>query len=415
MQIVDQKAKVLALSRDQHHHYEPLLAHSNFDLVEVATWNAEVVRNASPDILLTPTCDWYESAACIEEARRLNIPSLYIMDGIIEWRLQWESPRFGAGGGIAYNQPITTDKIACLGWQSARTLESWGNVGKCEIVGAARFDHYLSDPVARASHDGPKRLLVMTANTPGFTPEQVAVVERSLLDVQEALSRQEGWEPIWRVRRGLDEKLGLQDRFPELRGRPLRQVLAQADAVLTTASTVILEAMLAGLPTAMLDYFNNPAYVPTAWTVSVKEHLEPLLDELSEPAARRLIFQDEILHNCLECRTPAAPRLFDLMSEMIAIGRKARAAQSPLVFPDRMIPVEFGGHALPSEHFDLARLYPGHPLFSDAEIGSLQRKLIFAQQQLEKQQAELDLRNLDYWASVVGRKISRYLNPKGGK
>jgi hypothetical protein len=190
-----------------------------------------VLHKHAPDILLTLTCHNYQIVACIEEARRLAIPSLLMMDGILEWRHTWENPVYGTGGGIPYDQPVANDKIACFGWQSARTLEGWGNIGKCEMVGAPRFDHYLEKPLERSPHAGSRRLLIMTANTPGFTADQSCLIEQSLRDVKTYLETQQEWEPIWRVRRGLDEIIGLTDRYPNLRSQPLRAALEATDAV----------------------------------------------------------------------------------------------------------------------------------------------------------------------------------------
>ena len=47
-------------------------------------------------------------------------------------------------------QPVVGHKIACLGRSQARILESWGNVGKCEIVGAPRLDRLIGKPTTPA-------------------------------------------------------------------------------------------------------------------------------------------------------------------------------------------------------------------------------------------------------------------------
>ncbi|MCC7208160.1 MAG: hypothetical protein IT323_12700 [Anaerolineae bacterium] len=381
--MTQQPIRVLALSRKQDHHFAPL--RSSFEVVSTENWSVDAVSLHSPDVLLTLSDDWYEAYAVINEAKRLNIPSLLMMDGIIEWRHQWEDPNLGAGGNIAYYQPVVTDKVACLGWLNARTLEAWGNAGKCEIVGAPRFDHYLEQPVAPpAVHDGPKHLLVMTANTPGFTPGQIAQVEQALCDVRDFLTNQREWQPIWRVTKGLDARLSLHDDFPHLRGRPLREVLAAADGVLATPSTVLLESMLAHRPTALLDYSNSPPYVSAAWSITAKAHIAPTLESLYSQDAKRLSYQDEFLHNYLECRTTATPRLVALVRQMAEIGREARAKGGSPVFPTRMLPLALGGHAVPSTHFDWARLYPGHPVFSQTDLRALQVELIHAKTEIKE-------------------------------
>lgn len=366
------KPIVLALSRHQHHHIACLVGRSEFDLIETDDWRSECVREINPDLLLTLSSEWYEAYACIQEARKLTIPSLYLMDGILEWRHQWTNPLFGAGGGAPYNQPLFTDKAACLGPRSIRTLETWGNIGKCELVGMPRFDHYIENQVKILPHEGRKRLLIMTANTPGFSSEQIRIIEQSLGDVRDFLSCQETWEPVWRVHKGLELKLGLVDNFPELRGKPLRDVLSLADAVLTTPSTVILESMLCGLPTSLLDYSNSPQYVQTAWVVNAKIHLSNVLGELANPPANRMLFQDEILHDNLVCYTPSSPRLIKLIVDMISFGENARRNNEPLRLPEKILPFDISGLTLPSKYFDLGLLYPEHPVYKNSDLQSLQ-------------------------------------------
>ena len=374
---------ILALSRKQSHHYAPFREGLGREFIEVSDWDPAVVKALRPLILLTLTDDWYEADRCIRRARGLGIPTLFIMDGILEWRHQWEDPQLGALRGVAHMQPVTTDKIACLGRQSVRQVEAWGNVGKAELVGCPRLDHFLTNPVPRTSHDGrEKRLLIMTANTPAFTQHQMALVEKSLADLQRVLSSQTDWKPIWRVSGALRERLGLSDDFPGLQGQSLHDVLTFADAVVTTPSTSQLEAMLAGRPTALLDYSNSPHYVPAAWRITAEDHLEPVLRDLAGPPHRRMAYQDEILHDCLECHTPAAPRMIRLIETMIESSRERREQGRPLRFAPRLLPLEHGVAALPSADFDLGALYPDNATLTNTDRVELQRQLVFAQQEI---------------------------------
>lgn len=403
------KIRLLALSPYSHqdYYYDPL-RRPPFELIISDQWEPAAIHQHSPDVLITLTCHAYQLIACIEEARKLRIPSLLMMDGILEWRHTWENPSFGAGGWIPFDQPIANDKIACFGWQNARTLEGWGNVGKCEIVGASRFDHYLENPVKHTSHQG-RRLLIMTANNPGFSEAQRQQVRQSLVDVRDYLQNQTDWEPIWRVRRGLDEELGLTDHYPELREKPLREVMEMADAVLTNPSTVLVEGWLAGLPSAILDYTNSPTYVQAAWMVTAREQLAPVLSDLLAPPATRMVFQDEVLHNTLECHTPATPRLVKLLEDMARLGREARAGDTPLVLPPRLIPLELGGHAVPSAHFDFAALYPQHPIYTNRDLNAVQRELTLAHRELRDLRQEVKRRGMGFWVQVVVQRVQRFL------
>jgi len=389
--------KVLALSFKQHDHYAPLYEEEGLEIIETDDAEPERLDEWDVDVVLTLSNDFWRSGRLVRAARQRRIPTLYMLDGVLEWRHQWQNPKFGAGGKVPFGQIITADKVACLGWRSARTLESWGAIGKCEVVGIPRFDHYIKEPVQRKFHGGPKRLLVMTANTPGFTSSQVATVKRALRDVKDALSNAPGWEPIWRVRGSIDKELDLADRYPHLQGLSLREVFAEADAVLTTPSTVVLESMLAGLPTAILDYSNSPPYLTAAWMVTAPVHIPSVLEELPEPTAPRLLYQHEVLHDNLACFTPATARLGHLIRNMAAEGRRARQAGRTPKYPARIVPPEHGGLLLPPEDLDYAKLYPRHPIFAKNSLWELQLELTQARREIEYLRNRLRARGPGYW------------------
>src|SRR5688572_25142416 len=139
-----QKPRVLALSPyNQDHYFDVLKNRNDLELIIDKNPDVYIIEQYTPDILITLTCHTAEIISVIEKARKKSIPSLLMMDGILEWRHVWENPRYGYGGGIPFNQPIYNDKAACYGWEAARTLEGWGNLGKCEIIGFPRFDHWI--------------------------------------------------------------------------------------------------------------------------------------------------------------------------------------------------------------------------------------------------------------------------------
>lgn len=397
--------RVLALGPNQHTHYAPLHNQAALEIIETGDYDPAKLHDLSPDVVLTVTPDYFMSTNCVREAQQLCIPTLLLFDGILEWRNQWTNPKMGAGGGAPHAQPAPTDKIACFGWQNARTLETWGNIGKCEIVGTPRFDHYITSPVQRIPHAGARRLLIMTANTPAFTPEQAELVKQSLADVKAYMAQQSNWEPVWRVRGGLDAELGLADNLPDLRGKPLKEAFAHIDAVLTTPSTVLLESMLARLPTAVLDYTNSPNYVAAGWSITAPSQVAPILGDLLEPNARRLLFQDEVLHNQLECRTPATDRLIQLIRAMADIGRAARAQGVSLQFPTRILPVTLGGHTLPPDDFDLAALYPDNPVFRQKQLQALQIELLDAHKEIKLLRHKLETGRFGYWFRLLAMRV----------
>ena len=68
------------------------------------------------------------------------------------------------------NVRLTPAELICiLNHSQARVLESWGNAGKCEIVGLPHLDRYCEFKRRLRQPDEPFRILMMTAKTPFFT------------------------------------------------------------------------------------------------------------------------------------------------------------------------------------------------------------------------------------------------------
>ncbi|MEO6875485.1 MAG: hypothetical protein ABI222_11765 [Opitutaceae bacterium] len=348
----------------------------------------------SPETGLIVTADCYHEPRVtqLRRAAERGIPTLILADGILEYRNTWEHPQLPAGSLF---QPVLGHKIACLGRSQARILESWHNGNRCEVTGSPRFDGYAGKKCRQRGANEPFRVLVMTALTPYFTPEQQKLVKQSLLDLKAAFTRKSApgavrLEPVWRLTQGLDREIGVDMAASGLAGRDLIEVLGQVDAVITTPSTTMLEAMLWGLPVAVLDYCNTPHYVPSAWRITAAAHVASTLAELANPPAPKLLFQDTTLHDALECTTPATPRLQQLALQMIAIGQDARRAGQTPVFPNRMVAVEGAEQARAEERFVLSELYPDQPQFvmSDArtlqvEIGHLRQHAAAVEQRAQ--------------------------------
>jgi hypothetical protein len=308
-----------------------------------------------------------------------GVPTLCLVDGISEWRFSWTATH-AAGEPNPQYRPVLSHKIACIGRSQVRLFESWGNLGKCELVGLPRLDPLRGRRPRSRGPGAPARILITTAKTPGFTPDQVRRTEESLRDLKAWIdgARSSGSldvEPVWRLTFDLEAKLGVKNELSDTTGRELADVLGRVDAMVTTPSTCMLEGMLQAIPVALLDYHHCPHYVPAAWSITAREHFERVMPDLLAPPPARMLYQDTILHDALECRTPAMPRLARLVQEMIRIGGECRAAGTPLAFPRRILPDAQGGHHLPEERFDLQALYPDGALFHRIDRAALQSEI----------------------------------------
>ena len=398
---------VWCLVRDQRAHVEPVARHfgAAAEFLYDATWNPDELLRRRPDLVLCVNDFPFEIARCLDAARAAGIPSLVLQDGILEWRCQYENPLFGAGGGAPQHQPVLADRIACLGAQSARQIEAWGNEGRVVVTGMPRLDYLLERPRVPRRSPG-ARILVMTAKNPGFTQDQVDVTVRSMRDLKGQLDRMNDVTVVWRTAGKVSEELGVESEMRACASEELADILDRVDAVVTTPSTAMLEAMLCDRPVAALDYHNVPRFVPTAWTIAAPNHIAPVLSELLSPPARKMAHQRQCLEDCLRIDGPAAPRVAACITEMA--GRRSSPAAKPTARP--------GAEASrPEPRTSLADLYPEVDVYRERDVTALQVRIA----RLEKTNALLEerLRHLGVSGTLAeaGRRLVRNVRGRAAK
>ena len=315
----------------------------------------------------------------IHEAGR--VPVLILSDGILEYRNTWEHPDLADG---AMFQPLMGHKIACIGRGQARIIESWGNPGKAEVVGLPRLDRDLDHAPPPIHQDGPFRLLIATANTPAFNDQQRETVIESLSQIKQRLTvnPQVNHRPVqitWRLTDNLEQAIGLpfveNSSLEPAERPPLSEEIDASDAVITTPSTLYLESALKQRPTALLDFHNSPHFVPAAWMLNAPKHLNWILQELADPPPPKMLFQKTVLHDNLQCNSPAKPRMLELIQTMVECGEQARAAGHAIQLPQRIIPDPDRGFSRVESQFDTTQLYPDNPAFQNQELRQLQSEL----------------------------------------
>lgn len=396
--------RVWCLLRDQTAHVKPveaaLAGRAQFEFDD--QWDPVRLLANQPDIVLCVNDYQYDIVRCLDVARARGIPSLTLQDGILEWRCQYQNPLFAAGGGAPQHQPVMADKIACLGHQSARQIAAWGNTAKVEVTGMPRLDLLLARQTVMPRQPG-QRLLVMTAKNPGFTNEQRALTLLSLQELKRHLDGLTGINVCWRVSKAIAQALGVPNQLQQVASAELADQVEQADAVITTPSTAMLETMLLGRPVAALDYHNVPRFVPTAWIISAREQIAPVIAELLAPPATKLAFQKNCLTDCLRTDGSAAARVATLMVRMIELASAQRRQGVPLSLPSHMLNGE-QPYALPSLPA-LGALYPDQPVFQETNAASLQVRLARAENEnrrLKTENTQLHAR-LNIWSQLKQR------------
>lgn len=401
----NEKIKVWCLFRDQFSHIKPVEEYlgQKAEFIYDSKWDPVLLVSSKPDLVVCVNEHPYEIALCLDAARQASIPSLVLQDGILEWRCLYENPAFGAGGGPPWHQPVLADKIACIGYQSARQIASWGNARKVEVTGMPRLDVLLEQAAPPPRRPG-QRILVMTAKKPWFTPGQKDVILRSLADLKEYFGKNPHLEVVWRVTKGLSETIGVQNTLHELSMADLSTVLSQVDAVITTISTAILEAMLFERPVAIIDYFNVPHFIPSSWTISSPEHIPAVITELLNPPLSKTLFQQDCLRYCLRLDVQAASHVAELMFKMV--GWAKNHAEAPLQFPSNLLNYQDSFPQVDQLH--LSEMYPEPELFKEDQVLALQVRLA----RLIKENEKLQSRKLGYWIELGGNFLAKKMHYK---
>ena len=389
------------------HHAAPFMERLN---VKIAS-SIDVVHQAVPgDLAIFYSEHFDRFRECCTELKRNNVATLYLIDGILEWRNAWDNLPDEVACPYTM-RPILAHKAACIGPSQAHVLNQWGNAGKTEVVGIPRLDSVPAKPIPPRA-DREFRILVMTAKTPGFTPSQISTVKQSLQDLKQWATHNEilnltgPYAPaesldtklLWRLTGGMEDELGVTNELNELTGEELNETLANVDAVITTASTAMLESMRRGIPTALLDYHNCPRYVNAGWTISAPDQISPTITQLAQPTPEHLFYQQTQLCDALLDVENATDRLIDLVEKMLAVAGEQlttspNLVKNSLVFPDSILKSVEN----PSPLFSHRRLYPDapefqqeHPVETQAQLAHSRREIAHLQSEQTQLRSELD-------------------------
>lgn len=356
------RPRILAL--DYHFrkgHLDPLVAIDEFDWLLT---DRQLHPDEMPDCDLVVFTDERINGFLPTIAGRYadsGVPSLHFLDGVLEWRNLFENP--------AYDYPtipspplhaITcASKLACIGPSQARQLESMGHFGKCEVVGAPRLGAYSPQTPGEPRSDRKPRLLISTARTPTFNDDQERLALAGFAQCRDEIARFPNLETEWRIPAKWAEILGVETTQTNTDGDEFKQSLERATLFASTPSTTVLEAMMRGLPTAIIDPFRRPKLLQAAWLVCGPGDLSAALPEMIQfPALMRrhqaFVLADQLHHDPIG-------RATNLMRSMIEAGRAARASRQPLSLPARILPLN--GEPQPSVAEPVERLFPDYRPF----------------------------------------------------
>jgi len=371
------------------HHASPLME-SLADFTPQVVAAEEVVAIAKPgDVAVFYSEHFERFRYAIDQLKSNSVATLYMIDGILEWRNAWENQPNEVACPHTM-RPALCHKVACIGENQARTLSSWGNQDKVEVVGVPRFDRYLRNENFKKQNsdnptghsESPLSILVVTAKTPAFTTDQMETVKRSLSDLKSYADNSDGKIHLhWRLTAGLEEFLEVQNYASDLTGGELFEQLQAVDAVIATPSTTIVEGMLADLPTVVLNYHVCPTYMSAAWQINGPDQIAAVLQELRDPPEAKMTFQRHTLKQTLWQESSAAKKMETLIRNMANLAKEQIAAGKSLDFSQPLL----SRPALAYAPLDHVRLFPDDESFQLSDVVELQALLSNARRHINHQ------------------------------
>lgn len=252
-----------------------------------------LLESKNPDIVLTSQ-EWLPyQRLIIAEANHRGIPTLYVMDGILEWSYIWNNKSFIIPYGTVF-QPLLSKNIAVIGRNSARIIASMGiHSNKINIIGLPRLDGFSRERVTDVCKR--PKILICTANTAYHNNLQKMSVKEALQDLKNVIENQLEIDCLWRISDELAIELGV-----KANKESLTQVMQRANAIISFPSTVILEGMLLGIPSAIIEYRAVPIYMKSAWEIRSKNHIYNVVHELLNPPSEKTAYQNYCLDEELD-------------------------------------------------------------------------------------------------------------------
>ena len=222
-------------------------------------------------------------------AAREGVPCVYLFDGIYDVANAYRNPAHRRRR-VQQMDPLLYTHVACVDRWTHRTFASLGVRTHAWLPRRAAPETTYSPSTRDAS------FLVATARTPAFDAAERSRLQRLLALTVESLNRMGA---TYRFRTGdakLLASLGIPARHNDV-GDGFSRCMSRYDCLVTTPSTIATTAMLAGKPTAMLDYRDSPLTQQTGWRIHASTNIDSTLASMLDPAPDRMTFQArEVAH-----------------------------------------------------------------------------------------------------------------------
>ncbi|MEY8200934.1 MAG: hypothetical protein RPS47_16975 [Colwellia sp.] len=237
----------------------------------------------------------YDAVLCIHTVEPLNsyilnkcnlfsVKTIVVFDGIYEWENAYNNPKHISAGMKLYD-PIDAAMALTVGA---------GNNYLSYINANVKFYSYrpsrMKIELANGAESKVGTVLLTTAKTPYFSLDERT---RLVCLYKEVLNKCLAMFEVVDFR-FFDEEL-LNDIGGDISRNKVRgafiDVVKNYGALITTPSTISIEAMSLGLPVAHLDYRDSPLFCQAGWRINQSIDIADVLESMKKLDSGRLNFQ----------------------------------------------------------------------------------------------------------------------------
>lgn len=218
----------------------------------------------------------------IYRAKSLNIKTLFVFDGIYEWANAIYHPFFVKCGVVGFN-PIPAEYCLCVGEKETHYFQYRG-INTMQYLPERMFVSDITMPLP-----GEDAVLITTANSPGFNDREKDVIITILSEVIQSLREQN----IKYYLRIMDETIfkAISSYEKNILENTFAQALEKATIVITTPSSVLVEAMACDRAVGMLIYRDTPVFTSPGWLITKGDDFKSTIKSMISRDDDRMAFQ----------------------------------------------------------------------------------------------------------------------------
>ncbi|MHA7138179.1 hypothetical protein ACRTEV_13045 [Rossellomorea arthrocnemi] len=223
------------------------------------------------------------SSFLIYKAKKANVPTLLIADGVFEWENAFNNP-ITKSYNIKLYHPIIHDSFLCLGEDEKMYFEGQG----------VNVETYLPQRVLNINNkvelNNNNKVLITTANSAYFSENEYIRLLGLINEIINKLNEKK-INYIFRIfdsRIASDLKLTKDINFTD---GSFKEVLKEVNIVFTTPSSIILESMYNDRAVCQLLYRDTPIFLQSGWNVSQSVDIGNTIDSIMSFDESRMDFQ----------------------------------------------------------------------------------------------------------------------------